>query len=83
MTVLDIAACQFRLGRTENIDALIEKAMHVYFDAYENIDIEIEDYAKEMREMIDYFTKEYHDKQLDQYKPLDLKEIEKRIGEKD
>lgn len=32
MTILDIAACMARLGRTDEIDALIEKAKHIYFN---------------------------------------------------
>lgn len=82
MTILNIAACRLRLGRTADIDALIGKAQHIYFDAYENMEMDMEVYEKDMREMIDYFTKEYHNKKLDEYKPLDLSRIEKRIGEK-
>lgn len=80
MTILDIAACMARLGRTDEIDALIEKAKHIYFAAYEHI--ELRDYNKTMRGMIDYFAKEYHEKKLDDYKPLDLSEIEWRVEEK-
>ena len=32
--------------------------------------------------MIDYFTKEYNEKKLNEYKPLDLSEIEQRIKNK-
>jgi len=32
--------------------------------------------------MIDYFTKEYNKKKLNEYKPLDLSDIEIRIIEK-
>ncbi len=53
---------------------------HIYFDTYNHI--EIRDYDKTMREMVDYFTKEYNRKKLNEYKPLDLGEIEKRIAEK-
>ena len=80
MTLLSIAACMFRLGKTEGIDERIEKAKHIYFDTYNHI--EIRDYDKTMREMVDYFTKEYNRKKLNEYKPLDLGEIEKRITEK-
>jgi hypothetical protein len=66
-----------RLGKTDGMDAQIEKAMHIYFDAYENI--ELRDYKKEMTKMIEYFTKEYNKKGLNEYKPLDLSEIENRI----
>jgi len=76
---LDIAACLYRLGRNEEIDSLIEKAKHIYFDAYNNI--ELRDYNKTMNEMVDYFTKEYN-KRLADYKPLDLSEVELRIKEK-
>ena len=80
MTLLDIATCIFRLGKTDGIDELIEKSKHIYFDAYENI--ELRDYNKEMTEMIKYFTKEYNKKKLDEYKILDLSNIEKRITKK-
>lgn len=81
ITVLNIAACMFRLGRTDGIDELIEKAKHIYFDTYDHI--ELRDYNKTMREMIEYFTKEYNDRlHLHEYKPLDVSEIEKRMKEK-
>lgn len=78
ITLLDIAACLLRLGRTAELDGLIEKAKRIYFDAYAHV--ALRDYKKTMREMVDYFTKEYNDKQLNAYKPLDLREIEKRIA---
>ena len=77
MTLLNIAACMYRLGRTEGMDELIEKAKHIYFDAYEPE--EVWDYKKEMTEMLDYFTKEYDKKGLNEYKTPDLGEIEARI----
>ena len=80
ITLLDIATCTFRLGKTEDIDALIEKSKHIYFDTYNHI--ELRDYNKTMREMVDYFTKEYNKKKLNEYKPLDLDEIERRIAQK-
>ena len=80
ITLLDIATCMFKLGKTEGIDDLIEKAKHIYFDTYNHI--ELRDYNKTMREMVDYFTKEYNKKKLNEYKPLDLGEIEKRIAQK-
>ncbi|MBE6708630.1 MAG: helix-turn-helix transcriptional regulator [Ruminococcaceae bacterium] len=80
ITILDIATCLFRLGRTDELDELIDRAKHIYFDAYEHT--ELRDYNKTMREMIDYFTGEYNKKKLNEYKPLDLSEIEKRIAEK-
>ena len=80
ITLLDIATCMFRLGKTEDIDALIEKSKQIYFDTYNHI--ELRDYNKTMREMVDYFTKEYNKKKLNEYKPLDLGEIEKRIAQK-
>ena len=80
ITLLDIATCTFRLGKTEDIDALIEKSKHIYFDTYNHI--ELRDYNKTMREMVNYFTKEYNKKKLNEYKPLDLGEIEKRIAQK-
>ncbi len=81
ITLLDIATCMFRLGKTEGIDALIEKSKHIYFDTYNHI--ELRDYNKTMRKMVDYFTKEYNQKKLNEYKPLDLSEIEQRIKDKD
>ena len=80
ITLLDIATCMFKLGKTEGIDDLIEKAKHIYFDTYNHI--ELRDYNKTMRGMVDYFTKEYNKKKLNEYKPLDLGEIEKRIAQK-
>ena len=80
ITLLDIATCMFKLGKTEGIDDLIEKAKHIYFDTYNHI--ELRDYNKTMREMVNYFTKEYNKKKLNEYKPLDLGEIEKRIAQK-
>lgn len=77
ITILEIATCLFRLGRTDKLEELIAKAKHIYFDTYENI--ELRDYNKTMCEMIDYFTKEYNNRNLNEYKPLDLSEIEKRI----
>ncbi|MBQ7932652.1 MAG: helix-turn-helix transcriptional regulator [Clostridia bacterium] len=77
ITYLDIAACLHRLGRTEAVDGLIDKAKHIYFDAYETI--ELRDYRKTMREMIDYFTMEYHRKKLDEYRPLALSDMERRL----
>ena len=80
ITLLRIAACMHRLGKTDGMDERIEKAKHIYFDAYNRI--ELRDYNKTMREMLDYFTKQYNRLKLDDYKPLDLSEIEKRIAEK-
>lgn len=75
ITVLKIAACLFRLGRNEELDTLIEKAKNIYFHAYDNI--ALRDYNKTMHEMIDYYTKEYSDLKLYEYKPLDFSAIEK------
>ncbi|MBE6569255.1 MAG: helix-turn-helix domain-containing protein [Ruminococcaceae bacterium] len=80
ITLLSIAACMHRLGRTDGMDALIDKAKHIYFDTYDQI--ELWDYEKTMTEMLTYFTKEYNNKKLDAYKPLDLSEIEKKIAKK-
>lgn len=80
IAVLDIAACGLCLERVADLEELIDKAKHIYFDAYENA--ELWDYGKTMHEMIDYFTEEYHKKKLDKYKPLDLSDIEKRIDER-
>ena len=43
ITLLDIATCMFRLGKTKGIDALIEKSKHIYFDTYNHI--ELRDYT--------------------------------------
>ena len=80
ITTLEIAACMFRLGKTNGIDALIEKAKHIYFDAYEHI--KLRNYKKDMTYMLNYFTEQYNKNKLDDYKPLDLSDIEKRIAEK-
>ena len=78
ITLLDIAACMFRLGKTEGIDELIEKSKRIYFDAYEHI--QPGDYNKEMTKMLEYFTEQYNKKKLHEYKTLDLSEIEGRIA---
>lgn len=80
ITLLEIAACMHRLGRMDGMDERIENAKHIYFDAYNHM--ELRDYNKTMREMLDYFTEQYNKLKLDDYKPLDLSEIEKRIAEK-
>ena len=59
---------------------MIAKAKHIYFDAYNHI--KLYDYNKDMTHMLEYFTKEYNKKKLNEYKPLDLSEIEERIAEK-
>lgn len=79
ITLLDIATCMLRLGKTDGIDELIEKSKHVYFDTYDHI--ELRDYNKSMNHMLDYYTKEYG-KRLKEYKPLDLSEVERKIAEK-
>ena len=61
-------------------DELIEKAKHIYFDAYDHIGLR--DYVKDMTYMLNYFSKNYNKKKLNEYKPLDLSDIEKRIAEK-
>ena len=80
ITLLKIAACMHRLGRMDGMDERIEKAKHIYFDAYNHM--ELRDYNKTMREMLNYFTEQYNKLKLDDYKPLDLSEIEKRIAAK-
>ena len=80
ITLLEIAACMHRLGRMDGMDERIEKAKHIYFDAYNHM--ELRDYNKTMHEMLDYFTEQYNKLKLDDYKPLDLSEIEKRIAAK-
>ena len=79
MTVLHIAACLYRLGKAEEIDTLVEKAKHIYFDAYDNI--ELREYNKTMTHMLEYFAQEYDKYKLNEYKMLDLSEIEKRVCE--
>lgn len=80
ITILYIAACKFRLGRTGELDKLIEKAKHIYFDTYDHV--ELWDYQKTMNKMLEYFPEEYNKLKLFAYKPLDLSEIEKKIAEK-
>jgi len=48
------------LGKAEGIDELIEKAKHINFDAYNHINLR--GYHRTMREMVEYFTKEYNKK---------------------
>ncbi len=74
ITLLDIAACMFRLGETTEIDGLIEKAKQIYFGAYDHI--QLNDYNKTMSEMLEYFKKQYEEKMLNEYRPLDLSEFE-------
>lgn len=78
ITLLYIAACRFRLGIPEGIDELIERAKHIYFGAYDHV--ELRDYDKEMTKMVEYFTAQYNEKKLDEYKSLDLSDIERRIA---
>ena len=80
ITLLDIATCMHRLGKIEGIDELVAKAKHIYFDAYNHI--KLYDYNKDMTHMLEYFTKEYNKKKLNEYKPLDLSEIKERIAQK-
>lgn len=68
------------MGKAEGIDELIEKAKHINFDAYNHINLR--GYHRTMREMVEYFQKNTI-KKLNEYKPLDLGEIEKRIAEKE
>ncbi|MBR6808489.1 MAG: helix-turn-helix transcriptional regulator [Clostridia bacterium] len=80
ITMLKIAACMFRLGKLHDIDVVIDKAKHIYFDAYDNI--ELSNYEKTMKHMLEYFLKEYNRLKLDEYKPIDLSDIEKKINAK-
>ena len=79
ITVLSIAACEFRLGNTQNLSELIAKAKHIYFDAYNHT--QLYDYEKTMGEMLTYFSQEYIRLRLDEYQTLDLSAIENRIKE--
>ena len=79
ITLLDIAACLHRLGRCDGIDALIEKSKHIYFDVYNNN--ELRDYKKTMTKMLEYYPEQYNKLKLNEYKPLDLSKIEKRVAE--
>jgi transcriptional regulator with XRE-family HTH domain len=78
--VLCIASCLFLLGRIEGIDELIGKAKHIYLDAFEGTDLG-QSYDKTMRHMVDYFTQLYAQYRLNEYKPLDLSGVERRITE--
>jgi len=77
ITLLSIAACMHRLGRTDGIDELVERAKHIYFDAYDGI--ELWDYNKTMSEMLEYFAGQYDKLKLNEYKPLDLGEVKAKI----
>ncbi len=79
ITLLQIASCMFLSGKAEGIDAIIEQAKHIYFDAYEHT--ELRDYNKMMRKLLEYFPKQYAKLRLNEYAPLDIGEIEKRIAE--
>ena len=80
ITLLQIAACKYRLDRTEDMDEIIEKAKHIYFDVYTEEDFyTLNDYKNEMSEMAEYFTKEYNKMRLNEYKPIDLEFIKERI----
>ena len=79
ITLLEVASCMFLSGKNEGIDGYIERAKYIYFDAYEHT--ELKDYSKTMREMIEYFPKQYAKLRLNEYAPLDIGEIEKRIAE--
>ncbi len=76
--LLSIAACRFRLGKTDGIDALLSRAEHIYFDAFEHT--KLRDYAATMGEMISYYTDEYNRRGLSACRPLDLTVYERRIG---
>ncbi len=80
ITIIRIASCMIRLGKTEGIDELIEKSKHIYFDAYDHI--ELRDYNKEMNKMMEYFSKQYCKYKLNEYKPLNLSYVEKKIAKK-
>lgn len=80
ITLLDIATCMLRLGKKDGIDDLIEKSKNIYFHAYDHI--ELRDFDKTMNNMLEYFTKQYNEKKLNEYKELDLRDIEKFITEK-
>lgn len=80
ITILRIVACMFHLGKTEGIDELVEKSKHIYFDAFDSI--ELRDFNKDMCYMIEYFTKQYNKYKLNEYKPLDLSYVEKKIAKK-
>ena len=80
ITLLDIAACMLRLGKKDGIDDLIEKSKNIYFHAYDHI--ELRNFDKTMNHMLDYFTKQYNEKKLNEYKELNLSDIEKFITEK-
>ncbi len=79
-TVLQIASCLFLLGRTEGIDERIEEAKHIYFDAFDGPGLG-RSYGKTMREMVGIFTQNYELYRLNEYRPLDLSDIERRIAE--
>ncbi|MBQ2826211.1 MAG: helix-turn-helix transcriptional regulator [Clostridia bacterium] len=80
ITLLDIAACTHRLGKSDGIDELVKKAKFVYFHAFDTV--ELFDFDKDMSHMLEYFTDQYNEKGLSEYKALDLGDIKKHINEK-
>ena len=77
VTLLQIAACMHRLGRTDGIDDVLAKAEHIYFDAYDGI--KLHDFVQTLRKMISYYTEQYDRLGLSACRPLDLTAYEKRI----
>ncbi len=78
ITILKIAACMHRLGKTDEIDELVEKAKTIYFEVYDYI--EGWNYYKEKYpKMLEYFSKQYKKLKLDEYKALDLSKYEAKI----
>lgn len=77
MTLLKIAACLYRLGRTDEIGDLINRAESIYFD--DLTPDEVYDYAGDMNEKIACYTERYNELELGSYKPLDLSEYRRRV----
>lgn len=77
ITLLQIAACMIRLGKTDGTDAVLAKAEHVYFDAYDGT--KLHDFVQTFRKMISYYTEQYERLGLSAYRPLDLTAYEKRV----
>ncbi|MBQ2826201.1 MAG: hypothetical protein IJF13_03160, partial [Clostridia bacterium] len=55
-------------------------AKFIYFHAFDTA--ELFDFEKDMSYMLEYFTDQYNEKGLSEYKTLDLSDIEKYMAEK-
>ncbi len=79
ITLLQIAACRFRLGQLDGIDEIIEKSRLIYFEDLEPD--EVYDYAADMAEKLGYYSAQYRELKLDDYRVLDLTKYESALSE--